>query len=77
MNKDVFYEGYIYDKIVKEGDGKFQYMVYLPEISLASYITMVHEFENYTKHFFKLYVFLSEENDKKKIKLQIIHASIY
>ena len=26
-NKDVFYEGYIYDKILKEGDGKFQYMV--------------------------------------------------
>ena len=76
-NKDVFYEGYIYDKILKEGDGKFQYMVYLPEISLASYITMVNEFDNYSKHSFKLYVFLSEENDKKKIKLQIIHDSIF
>lgn len=76
MNKDVSYEGYIYDRIIKEGDGKYQYMVYLPDINLVSYITMVDVYENYSKHDFKLYVFLSEENDKKKIKLQIIHSSI-
>ena len=45
MNEDIYYQGYVFDKIKKEGDGKFQYMVYLPEINLTSYITMVDEYE--------------------------------
>ena len=29
QNKNVIYTGYLFDKIKKIGDGKFQYMVYL------------------------------------------------
>ena len=74
-NIEPIYEGYLFDRIIKEGDGKFQYMVYLPAINLTTYITLLDEYENYTKHFFKLYVFVNEESDKKKIKLQICYES--
>lgn len=67
------YRGYLFDKILKEGDGKFQYMVYLPDINVTTYITLLDEFQNYSIHKFKLYVFINEENDKKKIKLQICY----
>jgi hypothetical protein len=69
------YEGYIFDKIIKEGDGKFQYMVYLKDINLTTYITLLDEYENFSIHNFKLYVFMNEENDKKKIKLQLCYES--
>lgn len=72
-NKNIIYVGYLFDKIEKVGDGKYQYMVYLPEIQLTSYITMLEDLPNYSKHNFNLYVFMSEENDKKKIKLQICY----
>ena len=75
QNKNVIYVGYLFDKIKKIGDGKFQYMVYLPEIHLTSYVTLVEDLPNYSKHNFNLYVFMSEENDKKKIKLQICYLN--
>lgn len=79
INKELgiepIYEGYLFDKIIKEGDGKFQYMVYLKDINLTTYITLLDEYNNFSTHNFKLYVFMSEENDKKKIKLQICYES--
>ncbi len=75
QNKNVIYTGYLFDKIKKIGDGKFQYMVYLPEINLTSYVTLLQDFSNYSKHNFNLYVFMSEENEKKKIKLQICYIN--
>ena len=79
INKELgiepIYEGYLFDKIIKEGDGKFQYMVYLKDINLTTYITLLDEYDNFSIHNFKLYVFMSEENDKKKIKLQICYES--
>ena len=72
-NKENNYKGYLFDKIKKEGDGKYQFMVYLPSINLTSYITLLNDFDNYSVHNFSLYVFMSEENDKKKIKLQICY----
>lgn len=69
------YQGYIFDKIKKEGDGKYQYMVYIPEINLSSYITLLENLDNYSSHYFDLYVFMNEESDKKKIKLQICYKN--
>lgn len=64
------YEGYLFDKIAKH-DNKYQYMVYIPKINLTTYITILKEFDNYSVHKFNLYVFMNEEQDKKKIKLQL------
>ena len=75
MNKDVSYEGYIYDRIIKEGDGKYQYMVYLPSLKLTTYITVLENLENYSCHMFQLFVFMNQEQDKNKIKLQLCYVS--
>lgn len=73
QGKTIQYEGYVFDKILKEGDGKFQYMVYLPKLQLTTYITLCEELENHSKQYFSIYIFMNEMNDKKKIKLQICY----
>jgi len=64
------YYGYPFDKITRN-DGLYQYIVYLPELKMSSRITLRENMENYTKCNFKLYLFLDEENFKKKIRLQM------
>ena len=73
QGETIQYEGYLFDKILKEGDGKFQYMVYLPKLQLTTYITLCEELENNSKQYFSIYIFMNEINDKKKIKLQICY----
>lgn len=73
MGRDIMYEGYVFDKIKKEGDGKYQYMVYIRELNLTTYITLLQDLEEYSCHLFSLYVFMSEENEKKKVKLQLCY----
>ena len=73
QQKSITYEGYLFDKIIKEGDGKFQYMVYLPKLQLTTSVTLCEELNNYSKHNFSIYIFMNEINDKKKIKLQICY----
>tara|TARA_Y100000389_G_scaffold194263_1_gene224036 strand:- start:727 stop:2457 length:1731 start_codon:yes stop_codon:yes gene_type:complete len=68
------YEGYVFDKLEKY-DGKFQYMVYLPSLKLTTYITVLHNLENYSCHVFQLFVFMNQEQDKNKIKLQLCYVS--
>ena len=46
-------------------------MVYLPEIETTTYVTILNELTNYSVHYFSLFVFMNEENEKKKIKLQL------
>ena len=65
------YDGYCFDKVVRN-DGLYQYIVFLPEIKLASRITTRHNLENYEKTFYKLYIFNNEQKFKRKIRLQII-----
>jgi exoribonuclease R len=64
------YDGYAFDKIHRN-DGLYQYIVYLPELKLASRITLRENIENYQKCSFKLYLFFDEDNFKKKIRLQM------
>lgn len=73
QGKEVHYEGYVFDKVYKEGDGKYQYMVYISSLGLITYITLIEDLANYSKHLFSLYVFMNEENDKKKVKLQLCY----
>ena len=69
-NVKMNYVGYLFDKIAKH-DGKYQYMVYLPQVRLTTYVTLLDDLENYSKHLFNLYVFMNQEQDKNKIKLQL------
>lgn len=64
------YNGYAFDKI-QRNDGLYQYIVYLPELKLASRITLREKIENYQKCSFKLFLFFDEDNFKKKIRLQM------
>ena len=66
------YEGYVFDKIVRN-DGLFQYMVYLPELKMASRVTFRENIENYALREYNLYVFHDEETLKKKIRLQLVN----
>jgi exoribonuclease R len=66
------YKGYVFDKIVRN-DGLFQYIVYLPELKMASRVTFRDNIENYSICNYKLYLFHDEEKFKKKIRLQLIH----
>jgi exoribonuclease R len=75
-NNDILkseYEGYCFDKIVTGNKNNlFQYMAYLPELRITSKIITIHDFDNYSPHKFKLFLFFNEEKFKKKIRLEII-----
>ena len=68
------YIGYVFDKLEKY-DGKFQYMVYLPSLKLTTYINVLQNLDNYSCHLFQLFVFMNQEQDKNKIKLQLCYVS--
>jgi hypothetical protein len=65
------YDGYCFDKLVRN-DGLYQFIIFLPELRMASRITMRDNLENYEKGQYKLFLFNNEEKFKKKIRLQII-----
>jgi exoribonuclease R len=65
------YEGYCFDKI-ERNDGLYQFIVYLPELKLASKITIRSNLNNYEKRNYKLYLFNNESKFKKKIRLQLL-----
>ena len=68
---DALYDGYCFDKIARN-DGLYQCIVFLPDLKLASRITIRENINSYEKKQFKLYLFSDEEKCKKKIRLQLI-----
>ena len=68
---DKIYDGYCFDKLVRN-DGLYQFIVFLPELRLASRITMRDNLDNYEKRQYKLYLFNNEEKFKRKIRLQLV-----
>jgi exoribonuclease R len=68
---DKIYDGYCFDKSITTNN-LFQYMVFLPELRISSRIIINQDFDNYTQHKFKLFLFNDEEKFKKKIRLQLI-----
>jgi hypothetical protein len=65
------YDGFLFDKI-KRNDGLFQFIVFLPELKLSSRITMREDFDNFSNHKFKLYLFNNEDKFKRKIRLHLL-----
>ena len=65
------YTGYAFDKIVRN-DGLFQYVVFIPELKLASRVTFRENIDNFALREYKLYLFHDEEKFKKKIRLQLL-----
>ena len=68
---DKTYEGFCFDKLVRN-DGLYQFIVFLPELRIASRITIRENLENFDKRQYKLFLFSNEEKFKKKIRLQLI-----
>jgi exoribonuclease R len=68
---DKIYDGYCFDKSITTNN-LFHYMVFLPELRISSRIIINQDFDNYTQHKFKLFLFNDEEKFKKKIRLQLI-----
>jgi exoribonuclease R len=66
------YSGIIFDKIMKN-DGNYSFMVYLKDIKLLSRFTSHINFDDFSKHNFKIYLFEDEDKTKKKIRLQLIN----
>jgi exoribonuclease R len=65
------YDGYCFDKLLRN-DGLYQFIVYLPELKLASKITVRDNMENYEKRQYKLFLFHDETHFKKKIRLNLV-----
>lgn len=72
MNKE--YDGYVFDKIIRN-DCLYQFIVFLPELKMASRITLRENIENFENRKFKLYLFNDEEQLKKKIRLHMIETN--
>jgi exoribonuclease R len=68
---DKTYKGYAFDKIIRN-DGLFQYVVYLPELKMASRVTFRENIENYAICDYKLFLFHDEERFKKKIRIHLV-----
>ena len=65
------HHGILFDKVQKN-DGAFIYMVYLEELKLLTRLKTYTEYENYSSHQCRLYLFIDEHNLRKKIRVQIV-----
>ena len=65
------YDGYVFDKIIRN-DCLYQFIVFLPELKMASRITLRENIDNFENRKFRLYLFHDEEQLKKKIRLHMI-----
>jgi len=68
---NTIYDGVMFDKI-KKTDGSISYMVYLEELKLLGRIKTYDDFDNYSKHKFKIFLFEDDYKVKKKIRLQLV-----
>jgi hypothetical protein len=68
---EVEYEGYCFDKLTRN-DGLYQFIVFLPELKIASRITTRENMTNFEKRMYKLFLFKNEERFRTKIRLQLI-----
>jgi len=64
-------QGILFDKLQKN-DGGFVYMVYLDSIQMLTRLKTYTEHDNYSRHFFQLFLFEDEHTLRKKIRIQIV-----
>ena len=72
-NKEIMnieHNGFIFDKLVRN-DGLFQYMVYLEDLNMVNRIASRFEYNNYSLHKCKLFVFGDEVRLKQKIRIEV------
>jgi exoribonuclease R len=68
MIMNIFHNGIIFDKVIK--NGVIEYMVYLEHLKMLGRIKTTKNYDNYTNHMFKIFLFKDEYNARKKIRLQ-------
>lgn len=68
---DKIYNGYIFEKLEKS-DELYVYMIYINELKITARITSRFYFNNYESIKCKIFIILTEENIKKKIRINII-----
>lgn len=68
---DAEFKGYIFDKILRN-DMLYQYSVYVPELHMIQKYIYSQDFELYSNHNFKMYLFSDEGEFKRKILLQVV-----
>jgi exoribonuclease R len=68
---NIQYNGIVFDKL-RKNDGSIQYMVYLNHLKMLGRIKTYQDFENYSNHEFKIFLFEDEYKVKKKIRIQLI-----
>ena len=73
LEKNPVYDGFLFDKM-ERNDGLFQYMVYLPDLKMVNRLVISVEHKNYSKHSFKIYIFMDEDRLKQKIRIDIISS---
>jgi len=71
QEKNPEYLGYIFNKI-ERNDGLLQYMVYLPNLKMVNRFICQTEYNNFSKHLFKIYIFMDEDRLKHRIRIEII-----
>ena len=72
-NKEIMnieHNGFIFDKLVRN-DGLFQYMVYLEDLNMVNRIASRFEYDNYSLHKCKLFIFGDEVRLKQKIRIEV------
>ena len=67
---DVVHNGFIFDKLIRN-DGLFQYMVYLEDLNMVNRIASRFEYNNYSLHKCKLFIFGDEVRLKQKIRIEV------
>jgi exoribonuclease R len=74
INPDILnntYDGYLFDKFIVN-EYLTEYNVYISDLKLIKKIVIRENYENYTCKKCKLYLFIDEDNLKKKIRVQFL-----
>ena len=67
---DEIYEGVVFDPQTVDHGGPFSYMVYLKSLKLLTRVKSAHPVDNHSStHFFRIFMFTSEDQTKKKIRV--------
>ena len=67
---NIHHNGFIFDKLVRN-DGLFQYMVYLEDLNMVNRIASRFDYNNYSLHKCKLFIFGDEIRLKQKIRIEV------
>jgi exoribonuclease R len=64
------HDGILFEKSAND-DGTFSYMVYLRDLRRVARVRTIEEYNNYSTHSFRIFLFTDEDNIQNKVRLQI------